>query len=117
MEDGFDFIFNLIFIIIIICFITILGTAIKNFIEYLSNKTKDKVSVKATVISKRMNVSYAYNEMNMSNNYTTYYIGFEFINGEREEFTVKGRIYNLLIEGDKGNLTIQGTRFIDFKRE
>ena len=117
MEASFDFIFNLIFIIIIVCFVTILGISIKKFIEYLSNNSKPKVSMKATVISKRTNVSYGYNEMNMSNRYTTYYIGFEFINGERDEFAVKGRIYNLLIEGDKGNLTTQGTRFIDFKRD
>lgn len=53
----------------------------------------------------------------MSTTSTTYYVTFEYTNGQRQEFHVDGTQYGLLAEGDKGTLSFQGTRFIDFKRE
>lgn len=40
-----------------------------------------------------------------------------FTNGQRQEFHVTGTQYSLLAESDKGTLSFQGTRFIDFKRK
>ncbi|GGE31602.1 DUF2500 domain-containing protein [Streptococcus himalayensis] len=47
---------------------------------------------------------------------TTYYLTFEWNQGERREFCVDGEVYGLLAEGDVGDLIFQGTRLIDFRR-
>lgn len=47
---------------------------------------------------------------------TDYYVAFEFADGFREEFEVKGEEYETLAEGDVGVLTSQGTWFKGFRR-
>ncbi|MCI9457297.1 MAG: DUF2500 domain-containing protein, partial [Oscillospiraceae bacterium] len=37
--------------------------------------------------------------------------------GDRMEFQVQDTDYGLLVEGDRGKLTFQGTRFLGFERE
>ncbi len=46
-----------------------------------------------------------------------YYVTFEILeNKSRIEFEVSGESYGLLSEGDKGNLTYQGDKLIEFER-
>ena len=47
---------------------------------------------------------------------TTYFATFEAEDGTRREFTVKGREYGMLSQGDRGMLTYQGTRYKGFHR-
>lgn len=47
---------------------------------------------------------------------TNYYATFEFESGDRQEFLVTGQEYGLMVEGDQGQLTFQGTRFLGFSR-
>lgn len=42
---------------------------------------------------------------------------FEFENNERLELKVPGKEYGLMVEGDTGTLSFQGTRFISFIRK
>lgn len=48
---------------------------------------------------------------------TRYYVTFEFTNGERIELLIPKNEIGMLVEGDIGILTFQGTRFISFVRE
>ena len=68
------------------------------------------------MVAKRASVSHHHHENHMSTS-TTYYVTFEFINKERLELRLSGREYGLLAEGDRGILSFQGSRFIDFKRK
>ena len=45
---------------------------------------------------------------------TSYYVTFQVESGDRMEFSVSGREYGLLVEGDTGRLTFQGTRYLGF---
>ena len=47
---------------------------------------------------------------------TTYFITFEFESEDRLEFRVSDKEFGMLAERDKGTLTFQGTRYIDFIR-
>jgi hypothetical protein len=51
-----------------------------------------------------------------SHNSTTYYATFEVESGDRLEFTVSGKEYGMLVEGDIGKLVFQGTRYHSFDR-
>lgn len=42
---------------------------------------------------------------------------FQVESGDRMEFVVSGTEYGVLVEGDQGQLTFQGTRYLSFDRE
>lgn len=48
---------------------------------------------------------------------TSYYVTFQVDSGDRMELSVSGSEYGVLAEGDKGQLTFQGTRYLTFDRE
>ena len=48
---------------------------------------------------------------------TTYYVTFEVASGDRMELRLQGHEYGLIVEGDRGELTFQGTRFLGFTRK
>lgn len=47
---------------------------------------------------------------------TSYYITFQVESGDRMEFLVPSAEYGLLVPGDRGRLTFQGTRYLGFAR-
>lgn len=110
-----QFLFPIFFLLI---FSIVIFTLIKNIKEWSYNNKQPIIPVTATIISKRASVSHRHGNGNhISTTSTTYYVTFEYTNGQRQEFHVDGTQYGLLAEGDKGTLSFQGTRFIDFKRE
>ena len=75
----------------------------------------------AKVVSKRMQVgqnrqSSGDNDMMRSYTYSKYFVTFEFESGDRLELPVDGSDYGLLVEGDTGKLSFQGTRYLGFQR-
>lgn len=121
MGFGFDM-FNLIGIFIPIMFILVFGviifTIIKGIMEWNSNNKEPVLSVIAKVVTKRTNVTRHSNGNNHVNSHssTTYYATFEVESGDRLEFTVSGKEYGMLAEGDIGKLVFQGTRYHSFDR-
>ena len=120
---GFEMgMFNLMSFIFPIFFVVFFGVFIfiifKNIKEWSYNNKQPIIPVSSTVMSKRTNVSnHHHGETHASSSSTTYYVTFEFDNGERVELRVSGSEYGLMAEGDKGILSFQGTRFISFERE
>lgn len=47
---------------------------------------------------------------------TTYYVTFEVESFDRIEFKVSSFQYAMVMQGDKGKLSFQGTRFLNFER-
>ena len=48
--------------------------------------------------------------------FTSYYVTFQVESGDRMEFEVDGSDYGLLMQGDIGKLSFQGTRYLGFER-
>ena len=70
-------------------------------------------TVEATVVGRRDHRSHS-GQNHMS--HTSYYITFQVESGDRMEFHVSGQEYGLLVEGDRGKVTFQGTRYLGFAR-
>lgn len=115
-----------IFPILFFCmFILVFGFVIYNFFNVYKHNKKNAnspvLTVEAKVVAKRADYN-TYNRRVNDNNMihkttsTNYYATFEVESGDRMELEVYGNEYGMLIEGDKGRLTFQGTRFKDFKR-
>ena len=70
------------------------------------------------VVAKRTEVSHHHHSGAGNAHYTTsstwYYVTFQVESGDRLELPVSGREYGLLVEGDRGCLTFQGTRYLGF---
>ena len=77
-------------------------------------------TVEAEVVAKRSDVSFVQygGHHGDSNAYadTRYFVTFQTENGERTELAVEGREYGMLAEGDSGQLTFQGPRYMGFER-
>ena len=116
----FDMGFGLFGIMFTIVFILILGVFIFTFAKGISQWNKDnhspRLTVPATVIAKRTNVSHHHHD-NHPHTSTSYHVTFQVESGDRMELHMSGPEFGLLIEGDRGKLTFQGTRYLGFERQ
>lgn len=121
----FDYGFNLIFSLVPIFFLLIFGLILYSIFQGIKqnryNNRQAIIPVSAKIVSKRYDVSHHnHNTANNHNHHsssTRYYVTFELTNGERLELLVPNNEVGMLVEGDTGTLSFQGTRFISFVRE
>ncbi len=119
-----DFMFGLFpilfFLVFAMVFGTFLMTAIQGISRWNKNNNSPRLTVEATVVAKRGNTTRHHHHGangHMHHTYNnTYYATFQFASGDRIELQMAGHEFGLIIEGDKGNLTFQGTRFLGFER-
>lgn len=91
----------------------ILFNVVKGVAEWSNNNAQPELSVDATVVSRRTEVSGGGEHRSAS---TTYYVTFEMPEGKRIEFDVSGHEFGQVAEGDRGTLRHQGTRYLGFDR-
>lgn len=86
--------------------------------SWAKNNHSPRLTIPCTVVAKRIDHSdgFAGHHEHM-HIHTQYFVTFETENNDRMELAVMGHEFGLLIEGDKGNLTFQGTRYLGFDRE
>ena len=101
-------------------FVLFLVTAVQGISQWNKNNHSPKLTVPATIVAKRTNVSQhrsgGANGHHHHHTSTTYYVTFQVESGDRMEFCVAGHEYGVLVEGDKGKLSFQGTRYLGFER-
>lgn len=103
---AFGIVFGIVFIFIVIVFIYAIS---KSIMTATNNKNSPRLTVAAKVVSKR-------DQVRGENSYTNYFATFEFENSDRLELEVKGQESGMLVEGDKGQLTFQGSKYVSFVR-
>ena len=119
---GFGFgIFGIIWVVMfLLVFGIILFTLITGIRQWNRNNHSPRLTVPATVVSKRTNVSHHHHNHGADHmghhTSTSYYVTFQVASGDRMELHMAGHEYGLLVEGDRGNLTFQGTRYLGFQR-
>ena len=124
-DPGFDVTFSIMQVIMLLVFVLVLGSIIVTLIrgvgEWNKNNQSPKLSVPAKVVSRRTAVSRHHhhqgNGMHHTHTATSYYATFQVESGDRMEFEISDMEYGMLAEGDRGMLTFQGTRYLNFRRE
>lgn len=107
----FPVLFSMVFVLV---FGIIIFTLVRGIKQEHKNNNSPKLTVDAKVVTKRTN----YHRGSSSHmGHTTYYVTFEVESGDRMELTVTGQEYGLLVEGDYGELSFQGTRYLGFQRK
>ena len=112
----FGVMFTLVFVMVFGVFVV---TIIKMLGEWNKNNNSPRLTVPVTVVAKRTNVSHHHHagEHHHSTTSTSYYVTFQVESGDRMELRLSGSQFGLIVEGDRGLLTFQGTRFLNFERQ
>ena len=105
-----EFIFPLFFILFFVMFGVIL---FRNLKEWNKNNHSPRLSVEACVVGRRQHRSSGGKN---HTSHTSYYITFQVESGDRMELHIPSSDFGYIVEGDRGKLTFQGTRFISFER-
>ena len=122
---GFGFGFGLFEIIFILMFLMVFGIfltiIIKGISQWNKNNHSPRLTVPATVVAKRTNISHSHhhhgtNSMTHHSTSSNYYVTFQVESGDRMELHMAGHEFGMLVEGDRGKLTFQGTRYLGFER-
>jgi hypothetical protein len=116
---GFGFGFDLFGILFFLAFLLFFGVfafmIAKSIGQWNKNNHSPRLTVAATVIAKRTNVSHHHSSGHHHHS-TTYHVTFQVESGDRMELMLNGNEYGLLVEGDRGMLSLQGTRYLGFVR-
>lgn len=106
-------------IIWVVMFVFVFGIIIMTFAKSIKQEHKNnqspRLTVSASVIAKRDQVSVHHHDHHRHTS-TRYFVTFQVDSGDRMELQLSGSEYGMLIEGDQGQLTFQGTRFLSFER-
>ena len=114
-------IFQLVFVCV--CAV-ILFLIVKNISTWNKNNHSPRLTVPATVVTKRTQVTQQQHANAgdptgahgfSTTTSTSYYVTFQVESGDRMELRVSKSEYGLLAEGDQGNLSFQGTRYLGFE--
>ena len=126
---GFDWFFQIFDILFPLLFLCVFGmfvyTLVGNLRTWNKNNHSPRLTVPAVVAAKRMEVSHSH-QANAgdpsgahgysTHTFTSYYVTFQVESGDRMELPVNGQDYGMLVEGDAGKLSFQGTRYLGFTR-
>ena len=122
----FDTLFSFIFPILFLLFMGMFFFAlISNLRTWNKNNHSPRLTVPAKVVAKRTDVSRSSSahagDISGAHGYhtstsTSYYVTFQVESGDRMELEVDGADYGMLVEGDIGKLSFQGTRYLGFER-
>lgn len=115
MFSIFPILFTLVFLMV---FGIIVYTIVGNIKREHKNNHSPRLTVDAKVVAKRTNYHRSSGTNNhMGHAHTTYFVTFEVQSGDRMELNMSGTEYGMLVEGDFGDLTFQGTRYLGFQRK
>lgn len=105
--------FQLFEVMSLLIFAVVIGIFISVLVKNISRNRKDnnspRLTVEATVVTKRTHVW-------GDHSHTNYFVTFQVASGDRMELEIQSDRFGYLVEGDRGKLTFQGTRFLDFER-
>ena len=116
VNSGFFEIMSVLVVLIVV------GTSVFGIVSRIRrlgrNSNSPRLTVEAQVVAKHTSVTHqsgADDSMNYTS--TSYYVTFQVESGDQLEFQVTGQEYGMLMEGDFGRLTFQGTWYLGFERQ
>ena len=99
----------------VLFFILFFAVIAKNIAQWLKNENSPRLTVPAKIVDMRRKTHHHHSNGHHHHSHT-YHVTFKVESGDRMELHVAGHEFGMLIEGDRGNLTFQGTRYLGFER-
>ena len=100
---------------VVLFFILFFAVLAKNIAQFFKNEASPRLTVPAKIVDMRRQTHHHYSNGHHHHTHT-YHVTFEVESGDRMELHMTGSEYGLLVEGDRGNLSFQGTRYLGFER-
>ena len=110
-----EFFATVFFLMFFLVFGMVIVQTFRGLSQWNKNNHSPRLTVDAAVVAKRTNVS-RHRHGGTGHTSTTYYVTFQVDSGDRFELSMSGADYGLIVEGDKGKLSFQGTRYLGFQR-
>ncbi len=115
---GFSIFEGMFGLMVVAFFVFFIYTIVRSMQQKRKNDASPRLVVEAQVVSRRTDVTHHHNgENHMIHSSTRYYVTFQVESGDRMELELDGTDYGMLVEGDFGWLSFQGTRFLNFERK
>lgn len=115
--NSFDTMFFIVFFLIFgIIVVAVVAGLVGNIRQWSKNNASPRLTVPATVVAKRTDVTRRHSANHMDSTSTHYYVTFQVESGDRMELALSGSAFGMLAEGDQGMLSFQGTRYLGFVR-
>ena len=96
----------------------IITQVVRGFKRERENDRSPRLTVDAKVVAKRTDFHRtAGDQHHVGHGHTAYFVTFQVKSGDRMELHLSGTEYGMLVEGDFGELTFQGTRYLGFARK
>jgi hypothetical protein len=108
--------FSLFVIVFVLVLVAIVAQAAKGAAQWASDNSQPVSTSESRVVAKREEIRRGASVNNTAGSWTQYFVTFEDPSGNRREFRVPAEEYGLLVEGDRGDLTFQGSRYQGFSR-
>lgn len=116
-----SFLFSIFPVLFTMVFVLVFGmigyTLVRGIKQEHKNNHSPRLTVEAKVVSKRTHFRRSSNHHGSGVGHTSYFVTFQVQSGDRMELSVTGPEYGLLVEGDFGDLSFQGTRYLGFQRK
>lgn len=114
---GFQIMNLLSSLMFVLVFGMVIAGLIRSIRQWRKDESSPRLTVEASVVAKRTARQRPMSNKRYSGrDYTNYYATFQFESGDRMELELKGYEYGMIVEGDKGKLTFQGSRYLGFER-
>ena len=108
--------FSLFHLIFLLALATVLVNLVKSILQWNKNNHSPRLTVETKIVAKRTDVTRRKSGNAGHHTHTRYYVTFQVESGDRMELQMEGYEYGMLVEGDTGKLTFQGTRYLGFER-
>ena len=102
-------------IFVVLFFILFFAVLAKNIAQFFKNEASPRLTVPAKIVDMQRKTHHHHSNGHHHHTHS-YHVTFEVESGDRMELHLSGPEYGLLVEGDKGNLNFQGTRYLGFER-
>ncbi len=112
-EAGFVLFQTIFYVVLAVVIAGFVATIVKRASQRARDDSAPEVSARAAVVDKRIATSGGGERLVVQN----HFISFEQPGGERFELEVPAGEYGLLVVGDRGTVSMKGSRYLGFARE
>ena len=95
-------------IFVVLFFILFFAVLAKNIAQFFKNEASPRLTVPAKIVDMQRKTHHHHSH--------TYHVTFEVESGDRMELKVSRNEYGMLVVGDSGRVSFQGTRYLGFER-
>ena len=100
---------------VVLFFILFFAVIAKNIAQWFKNENSPRLTVPAVIVDKQRKTHHHHSGGHHHHTHS-YHVTFQVESGDRMELKVIRSEYDMLLGGDRGRVSFQGTRYLGFER-